>query len=85
LCRSVDSQTLKLSTVAGSGAKGYKGDGGPVVLAKLDDPSGLAIDRDGNWYLSEYVNNRIRHVDAKCKLITTIAGNGLPHRMEIMM
>jgi hypothetical protein len=44
LCRSVDSQTLKLSTVAGSGAKGYKGDGGPVVLAKLDDPSGLAID-----------------------------------------
>jgi hypothetical protein len=85
LCGSVDSQTLKLSTVAGSGAKGYKGDGGPVVLAKLDDPSGLAIDRDGNWYLSEYVNNRIRHVDAKCKLITTIAGNGLPHRMEIMM
>ena len=85
LCRSVDSQTLKLSTVAGSGAKGYKGDGGPVVLAKLDDPSGLAIDCDGNLYFSEYVNNRIRHVDAKSKLISTIAGNGLPHRMEIMM
>ena len=85
MCRSVDSQTLKLSAVAGSGAKGYKGDGGPVVLSKLDDPSGLAIAHDGNLYFSEYVNNRIRHVDAKSKLISTIAGNGLPHRMEIMM
>lgn len=56
-----------------------------MVLAKLDDPSGLAIDCDGNLYFSEYVNNRIRHVDAKSKLISTIAGNGLPHRMEIMM
>lgn len=80
LCRSVDSQTLKLSTVAGSGAKGYKGDGGPVVLAKLDDPSGLAIDRDGNLYFSEYVNHRIRHVDAKSNLYDcwkrTTAPNG---------
>jgi hypothetical protein len=56
-----------------------------VVLAKLDDPSGLAIDRDGNLYFSEYVNTRIRHVEAKSKLISTIAGDGLPHRMEIMM
>jgi len=84
IVRSVDSQTLKLSPV-GSGAKGYKGDGGPAVLAKLKDPSGLAIDRDGNLYVSEYVNSRIRRVDAKSKLITTIAGNGLPHRMEIMI
>lgn len=80
MCRSVDSQTLKLSTVAGSGAKGYKGDGGPVVLAKLDDPSGLAIDRDGNLYFSEYVNHRIRHVDAKSNLYDcwkrTTAPNG---------
>ena len=85
IVRSVDSQTLKLSTVASSGGQGLQGRRGPAVLAKLDDPSGLAIDRDGNLYLSEYVNNRIRHVDAKSKLITTIAGNGLPHRMEIMM
>jgi hypothetical protein len=83
LCRSVDSQNPK--ALNGGGFRGQGLHRGPVVLAKLDDPSGLAIDYDGNLYFSEYVNNRIRHVDAKSKLISTIAGNGLPHRMEIMM
>jgi DNA-binding beta-propeller fold protein YncE len=81
----VDAQTLKLSTVVGTGAKGYHGDGGPANRAKLDNPSGLAIDRDGNLYISEFVNNRIRRVDAINKVITTIGGNGLPHRVDVMM
>jgi sugar lactone lactonase YvrE len=85
IVRRVDAQTLSLSTVVGTGAKGYSGDGGPAAQSKLDNPSGLAIDRDGNLYISEYVNNRIRRVDAKSKLITTIAGNGLPHRMDVTM
>ena len=83
--RRVDAQTLSLSTVVGTGAKGYSGDGGPAAQAKLDNPSGLAIDRDGNLYISEFVNNRIRRVDAKSKVITTIAGNGLPHRLDVTM
>jgi sugar lactone lactonase YvrE len=69
----------------GSGAKGFHGDGGLAVQAKLNNPSGLAVDRDGNLYISEFVNNRIRRVDAKSKVITTIAGNGLPHRRDLMM
>lgn len=85
IVRRVDAQTLKLSTVVGTGAKGYHGDGGPANRAKLDNPSGLAIDRDGNLYISEFVNNRIRRVDAINKVITTIGGNGLPHRVDVMM
>lgn len=85
IVRRVDSLTLSLSTAVGSGAKGFHGDGGLAVRAKLNNPSGLAVDRDGNLYISEFVNNRIRRVDAKSKVITTIAGNGLPHRMDTMM
>jgi sugar lactone lactonase YvrE len=85
IVRRVDAKTLKLSTVAGSGIKGYCGDGGLATLAQLNNPSGLAIDRDGNLYISEFVNNRIRRVDATSTKITTIAGNGFPHRIDIHM
>jgi trimeric autotransporter adhesin len=85
IVRRVDAQTLSLSTAVGSGVKGFHGDGGLAVQAKLNNPSGLAVDRDGNLYISEFVNNRIRRVDARSKVITTIAGNGLPHRRDLMM
>lgn len=85
IVRRVDARTLSLSTVVGTGAKGFHGDGGPAGQAQLNNPSGLAVDQDGNLYISEFVNNRIRRVDAKSKIITTIAGNGLPHRMDLMM
>jgi sugar lactone lactonase YvrE len=81
----VDVSTLALSTVAGTGAKGYSGDGGPATRARLDNPSGLAIDDEGNLFIAEFVNNRVRRVDAKTGIITTIAGNGLPHRLDVTM
>jgi sugar lactone lactonase YvrE len=71
--------------VAGNGERGFKGDGGPATAAKLADPSGLAVDSEGNLFISEYINNRIRRVDAKTKIITTVAGNGLPHRLDVEM
>jgi len=85
IVRRVDAQTLSLSTVVGTGAKGFHGDGGPASQARLNNPSGLAVDRDGNLYISEFVNNRIRRVDAKSKVITTVAGNGLPPRRDVTM
>jgi len=85
IVRRVDAQTFSLSTVVGTGAKGFHGDGGPAGQARLNNPSGLAVDRDGNLYISEFVNNRVRRVDARSKVITTIAGNGLPHRRDLMM
>ena len=71
--------------VAGTGEKGFSGDGSRATSAKLDCPSGLAVDSAGNLFIADFVNNRIRRVDAKTKVITTIAGNGLPHRLDVVM
>jgi sugar lactone lactonase YvrE len=71
--------------VAGTGEKGFSGDGGGATSAKLNNPSGLAVDSAGNLFIADFVNNRIRRVDAKTKVITTIAGNGLPHRLNVEM
>lgn len=64
-----------ISTVAGNGTPGFSGDGGPATLAKLDMPSGVAVDGSGNVYIADWGNNRIRMVDAT-GTITTIAGGG---------
>ena len=45
----------------------------------------LAVDSQGNIFISEYVNNRIRRIDAKTGIITTVAGNGSPHRIDVEM
>jgi len=81
----VDSRTHAISTYAGSGEKGFSADNGPATKARLNNPSGLAVDAEGNLYIAEYVNNRIRRVDAKTHAITTIAGDGLPHRVDVVM
>ena len=75
----------KQSIAAGTGERGFGGDGGPATSAKLANPAGLAVDSEGNLFISEFVNNRIRRVDAKTGIITTVAGNGLPHRVDLEM
>ena len=73
--RKVDSSG-RVSTVAGSGMVGYSGDGGPATSARLGERvEGLAIDREGNVYISDTENYRIRRVDPS-GTITTIAGTG---------
>ena len=74
-----------ITTYAGTGEKGFSGDGGPASKAKLNNPAGLALDSEGNLYISEFVNNRIRRVDAVTQIITTIAGNGKPQRIDVQM
>jgi sugar lactone lactonase YvrE len=66
----------RISTVAGTGVLGYSGDGGPAVKAQLDQPQGFAFDRAGNLYVSDSANNRVRRIDARTGVITTVAGNG---------
>jgi hypothetical protein len=80
-----DSKTSSASIFAGTGHTGFSGDGGLAAGAELDGPAGLAIDTSGNVFIAEFVNNRVRRVDAKTKVITTIAGNGLPHRIDIIL
>ena len=81
----IDSVTLSVTTFAGTGTKGFRGDNGPANKAFLSNPSGLAIDEKGNVFIAEFVNNRIRRVDAKTGIITTVGGNGLPHRIDETM
>jgi type IX secretion system substrate protein/NHL repeat-containing protein len=63
--------------VAGTGAWGYSGDGGPAIAAKCFQPSGLKMDRQGNIIFAEGANNVIRKVNP-AGIISTIAGNGSP-------
>jgi sugar lactone lactonase YvrE len=61
--------------VAGDGAAGYSGDGRLAVFAELNDPTGVAVDAQGNLYIADSANNVIRRVDAKTGVITTVAGD----------
>ena len=63
-----------VTTVAGNGDYGFYGDGGPATRAALTEPWGLAVDSDGNLYIADTYNNRIRKVSSGT--ITTVAGNG---------
>ncbi|MDE2666162.1 MAG: hypothetical protein OXI69_08425 [Acidobacteriota bacterium] len=65
-----------ITTIAGTGAKGFSGDGGPAVQAQLGSPYGVAVDGDGNVYIADTLNRRIRRVDT-LGIITTIAGTGV--------
>ncbi len=64
-----------ITTVAGFGALGFSGDGGPAVNAAFNLPWGIAVDGFGNLYIADSNNQRIRKVDS-AGIITTLAGNG---------
>jgi uncharacterized protein (TIGR03437 family) len=64
-----------ISTVAGNGSPGFSGDNGPATSAMLNDPEGIAVDGEGNLYIADASNSRIRKV-SPAGVITTVAGNG---------
>src|SRR5262249_27453640 len=66
-----------ITTVAGNGQLGFSGDGGPATQAELFFPFGMAVGPDGNLYIADSGNNRIRRVGPD-GIITTVAGNGIP-------
>ncbi|MDA2933392.1 IPT/TIG domain-containing protein [Acidobacteria bacterium AH-259-D05] len=74
--RKVDAVTGIITTVAGSGQEDFSGDGGLATGATLDDPLGLAVDGAGNLFIADFLNSRIRKVDAVTGIITTVAGTG---------
>ncbi len=64
-------------TVAGTGAPGFGGDGGPAIDAMISAPYGIALDKSGNLFICDYFNVRIRKVSpAYGGIITTVSGNG---------
>lgn len=76
LIRRVDARTGVISTVAGNGLAGFAGDGGPATKARFNQPHSLQLDRDGNIFVCDIGNHRIRRIDARTGLITTFAGTG---------
>jgi cysteine-rich repeat protein len=64
-----------ITTIAGSGAFGFSGDGGPATQATLGQPQGIATDVSGRVFIADRQNNRVRRVDVD-GTITTVAGNG---------
>jgi len=68
----------KLHVVAGSGQKGYTGDGGPALQATFNLPHEIRFDKMGDLYIVDMTNHAVRKVDMKTGVITTFAGNGKP-------
>jgi len=62
----------------GSSDSGFSGDGGLAVNARLYRPRGVAVDRSGNVYVADSGNQRIRRIEKKTQIITTVAGSGDP-------
>ena len=60
--RVVDFASNRIETIAGTGTAGFSGDGGPAASARLDMPLGIGFDADGNLYIADTNNNRIRRV-----------------------
>src|SRR4051812_33320743 len=70
-------QQYTIATVAGTGASpGWSGDAGPALSAQFSNPLRVAVDANGNLFITDYSNQSIRRVDAATHIVTTIAGNG---------
>jgi DNA-binding beta-propeller fold protein YncE len=70
----------KVTTIAGSGRMGFGGDGKGATSAEINTPQKIAIDKNGNLFIADRANHRVRKVDAR-GIITTVAGGGRPSEM----
>ncbi len=75
--RRVDLRTGRSEVVAGSGVKGYAGDGGPATAARLNEPYEVRFDSAGSMYFVEMQNHVVRRVDSATGVISTVAGTGV--------
>ena len=73
--RRIDFVTDTISTIAGTGERGFAGDGGPATQALLNEPYGVVIDRAGKIYFADRLNGRVRVIDTT-GTISTLAGDG---------
>ncbi|KAG2387616.1 hypothetical protein C9374_001210 [Naegleria lovaniensis] len=75
--RRIDARTGIISKIAGIySSYGYNGDDIPATSAKLFNPFGFTVAENGDVYIADYANCRIRYINASTGNITTIAGNG---------
>ncbi len=74
--RRVDADDRTISTIAGNGSVIYAGDGGPATEASMSAPRRVAADPDGNVFISDALDHRIRAIKSDGTM-TTVAGNGI--------
>ena len=74
--RHIDMKTRVVTTVAGTGAAGYSGDGGPATAAQLNQPHSIVLDAADNVLICDINNHRVRRIDARTGVISTFAGTG---------
>jgi len=74
--REVNAATRNITTVAGNGNAFESGDGGPATAATLWLPTGVTLDAAGDIFIADYLNGRIREVNAATGIINSIAGGG---------
>ena len=65
-----------VTTLAGTGRKGSGGDDGPAARAELNGPHSLAVTRNGDIFVADTWNNRVRKIDGRSGRITNVAGTG---------
>jgi streptogramin lyase len=76
IVRRVDAKTGTISTIAGTGTAGFSGDGGRATMAMMNQPHSIQFDRNGDLYICDILNHRIRRVNRETGIITTFAGTG---------
>ena len=75
--RRINLKTGIISNVAGTGKAGYSGDGGPATKAEFNGTFAIDVDPGGhNLYVADLGNRRVRRIDLKSGIVTSIAGNG---------
>ena len=75
IVRRIDAKTGRIQTIAGTGERGYGGDGGLATKAQLSRPHSIALDGNGQLYIADIGNHRIRRVNLATGVIDSIAGN----------
>ena len=75
--RRVDAKTKDIITYAGTGATGSTGDGSPASQATFEFPEAVGTDTNGNLFIVDSGNNKIRRVDVGTQIITTVVGTGV--------
>ena len=74
---SIDRDEHTVRRLAGTGKRGYSGDGGPAVDARLNGPKGLAVAAGGDLYVADCESHVVRRIDAATGVITTVVGDGV--------